>query len=174
MIWVPREDIKLSEPTPIHTTTTYNANQHKPQYQVSSKQQNVLTLPNERDLPSDLKSVVDPAFTIRRHFIQVQVSEQSSLFWKFCEVSWKLFFNKQQDNKQVETLRKIIDSKLNIQIPPATSVEELGIMLSDGVVLCHLMNQMFPRAVQAIIAPSINIVYFILIAPKPIKKRLLI
>ncbi len=84
MIWVPREDIKLSEPTPIHTTTTYNANQHKPQYQVSTKQQNVLTLSNERDLPSDLKSVVDPAFTIRRHFIQVQVSEQSGLVWKFC------------------------------------------------------------------------------------------
>ena len=80
MIWVPREDIKLAEPTPIHTTTTYNANQHKPQYQVASQQQNVLTLPSGRDLPSDLKSVVDPAFTIRRHFIQIQVSQFSEVY----------------------------------------------------------------------------------------------
>ncbi len=72
MIWVPREDIKLAEPASTHTTTTYNPNQHKPQYQVSSQQQNVLTLPSGRELPSDLKSV-DPAFTIRRHYIQTQV-----------------------------------------------------------------------------------------------------
>lgn len=131
MIWVPRDDIVLSEPPVVQSSTVYNPNQHKPQYAPKLPQQ-TLTLPNGRELPADLRNV-DPAFTIRRHFIQTQ-----------------------EDNKQIETLRKIIEAKLNIQIPSNSSVEDIGHTLSNGVILCHLINQLYPHSVQLIHAPSIN------------------
>lgn len=82
----------------------------------------------------DLKS---SAFTIRRHYIQLE-----------------------QEQKQIETLRKAIESKLKIQLPATNTVEDLGAALADGVVLCHLMNQVFPRAIQMIHVPSLAMVRF--------------
>lgn len=80
-------------------------------------------------------SSINPAFTIRRHIIQIQ-----------------------EEHKQVETLKKTIEARLKIQMPPASSVEEIGVALSDGVVLCHLVNQIFPRAVAIIHVPSLAMV----------------
>ena len=68
----------------------------------------------------------------------------------------------QEEQKQIDTLRKSIESKLKIQLPQAStsSAEEFGVALSDGVVLCHLMNQIFPRAIQIIHVPSMAVVSF--------------
>ena len=107
-IWIPRNDLNESYFAPV---------------QSQQKESNI-----------DSKSL-NPAFTIRRHFIQIE-----------------------QEQKQIETLRKAIESKLKIQLPPTATVEELGASLSDGVVLCHLMNQVCPRAIQMIHVPSLAMV----------------
>jgi hypothetical protein len=91
-----------------------------------------LTLCNGKELPNDLKDL-NPAFTIRRHIV-----------------------NAIEDQKQIETLKHIISARLKIQI--SSSVEDLGLLLSDGVILCHLINQIFPRAVQIIHVPTISMV----------------
>jgi hypothetical protein len=83
----------------------------------------------------------DPtAFTIKRHLIQLQ-----------------------EEQKQVELLKRIIEQKLKVQLPQVSSVDELGVALADGVILCHLMNQIFPRAIQIIHVPSLALVIFLLI-----------
>lgn len=88
---------------------------------------------NGNESPANLENI-NPAFTIRRNIIHVQ-----------------------EEQKQIEVLRKTIETKLKIQLP--SNVDELGVALSDGVVLCHLMNQIFPRAVQIIHVPSLAVVY---------------
>ncbi len=85
---------------------------------------------------NDLENI-NPAFTIRRHFIQIQ-----------------------EDQKLIETLKKSIENKLKISLPTARSVEEMGVSLADGVVLCHLINQIFPRAITCIHVPSLAMVCF--------------
>lgn len=80
-------------------------------------------------------SALNSAFTIRRHLIQME-----------------------QEQKQAEAVRKAIESKLKIQLPVTNTVEELATCLADGVVLCHLMNQVFPRAIQMIHLPSLSMV----------------
>jgi hypothetical protein len=119
-VWVPREDFPAHKPTP-------KGFGEKP-----------LTLCNGRELPSDLKSI-NPAFTIRRHIVQVQ-----------------------EEQKQIETLKKIIETKLKIQLPAVmqsalSSQDELGVALADGVILCHLMNQIMPRAIQLIHVPTLAV-----------------
>lgn len=84
---------------------------------------------NEEDNSDPLNS----AFTMRRHLLQIQ-----------------------EENKQIEMLKKTIEQKLKIHLP--NCVDELGVALSDGVVLCHLINQIFPRAVQIIHVPSLAMV----------------
>jgi hypothetical protein len=85
---------------------------------------------------ADLSLEDDPtAFTIKRHLIQLQ-----------------------EEQKQVDVLKKIIEQKLKVQLPQVASVEELGVALADGVILCHLMNQIFPRAIQIIHVPSLALV----------------
>lgn len=90
---------------------------------------------NGKELPTDLNNI-NPAFTIRRHIIHIQ-----------------------EEHKQIENLKKTIETKLKIQMPPASSVEEIGVALSDGVILCHLVNQIFPRAVAIIHVPSLAMVF---------------
>lgn len=86
------------------------------------------------DLPNDLdNNEMNSAFTMRRHLLQIQ-----------------------EDQKQIEMLKKTIEQKLKVQLP--NSVDELGVALSDGVILCHLINQIFPRAVQIIHVPSLAMV----------------
>jgi len=118
-IWVPREDF----PTHKHAPKAF--------FEQS------LTLCNGRELPSDLKSI-NPAFTIRRHIVQVQ-----------------------EEQKQIDTLKKIIETKLKIQLPAVmqstASQDELGVALADGVILCHLMNQILPRAIQLIHVPTLAV-----------------
>jgi len=96
-----------------------------------------LTLCNGRELPKDLKSI-NPAFTIRRHIVQVQ-----------------------EEQKQIETLKKIIETKLKIQLPAVMQStlcqDELSVALADGVILCHLMNQILPRAIQLIHVPTLAV-----------------
>jgi hypothetical protein len=97
-----------------------------------------LTLCNGKELPKDIQNI-NPAFTIRRHIVQIQ-----------------------EEQKQIESLRKSIEAKLKIQLPLSTtsSAEEFALTLADGVVLCHLMNQIFPRAVQIIHVPTMAVVSF--------------
>ncbi|XP_041730172.2 DISP complex protein LRCH3 isoform X3 [Coregonus clupeaformis] len=49
----------------------------------------------------------------------------------------------------VEQLRKNIESRLKVSLP-----SDLGAALTDGVVLCHLANHMWPRSVPSIHVPS--------------------
>lgn len=135
-IWVPREEMMSPTQQMSHYNTQHHHHHHhtaiipKPQ---PTPQQN-LTLCNGKELPSDLQNI-NPAFTIRRHIIQIQ-----------------------EEQKQIETLKKSIETKLKIQLPATNSIEELGVALSDGVVLCHLMNSIFPRAIQIIHVPSLPVV----------------
>lgn len=115
-VWIPRDDISV-------------------QYGQGPLSPN--TLSNGKELPPDLNNI-NPAFTIRRHLIQIQ-----------------------EEYKQIESLKKTIEAKLKVKLPcvsSSTSFDELGIALSDGVVLCHLVNQIFPRAVQIIHVPSLAVV----------------
>lgn len=114
----------------------HNQQQQQPHQQIwiPRGEMESLTLSNGKDLPPDLHNI-NPAFTIRRHIIQIQ-----------------------EEHKQIETLKKTIEVKLKIQMPPAANVDEVGVALSDGVVLCHLINQIFPRAVQIIHVPSLAMV----------------
>lgn len=122
-IWIPRDETSIGQV-------------HSPNAVVMDAfgNQTGLTLCNGKELPADLQNM-NPAFTIRRHIIQIQ-----------------------EEHKQIETLKRTIESKLKIQLPSAANVEEIGIALSDGVILCHLMNQIFPRAVQIIHVPSLAMV----------------
>ena len=43
-------------------------------------------------------------------------------------------------------------------MPPVSISDEIGLSLADGVILCHLINQIFPRSVQSIHVPSMNMV----------------
>lgn len=54
-----------------------------------------------------------------------------------------------EEQELVEQLRWAIESRLKVQLPP-----EVGPSLVDGVVLCHLANQVQPRAVASIHVPS--------------------
>ncbi|GAB1600914.1 leucine-rich repeat and calponin homology domain-containing protein 4-like isoform X2 [Argonauta hians] len=68
----------------------------------------------------------DPNFTIRRHHDQARGEIQ-----------------------QVESLRNTIQARLKVTLP-----DNLPEALRDGVVLCHLVNQIRPRAVATIHVPS--------------------
>jgi Leucine-rich repeat (LRR) protein len=57
-----------------------------------------------------------------------------------------------EEYKQVDYLKRCIESKLKITLP-----DDVGNALSDGVVLCHLMNTLFPRAIQIIHVPSLAV-----------------
>ena len=91
-----------------------------------------LTDEDEENNGADLDMLDPTAFTIKRHLIQIQ-----------------------EEQKQVELLKRIIEQKLKVQLPHVASVEELGMALADGVILCHLVNQIFPRAIQIIHVPSL-------------------
>ncbi|KAM9319953.1 leucine-rich repeat and calponin homology domain-containing protein 1 [Gastrophryne carolinensis] len=69
---------------------------------------------------------VDPQFTIRRKMEQMR-----------------------EEKELLDTLRESIEIRLKICLP-----EDLGPALMDGVVLCHLVNQIRPRSVGSIHVPS--------------------
>ncbi|XP_062907368.1 leucine-rich repeat and calponin homology domain-containing protein 1-like isoform X5 [Mobula hypostoma] len=69
---------------------------------------------------------LDPQFTIRRKMEQMR-----------------------EEKEHIEQLRENIESRLKINLP-----EEIGEALMDGVVLCHLVNQIRPRSVLSIHVPS--------------------
>ncbi|XP_040197187.1 leucine-rich repeat and calponin homology domain-containing protein 1 isoform X4 [Rana temporaria] len=69
---------------------------------------------------------VDPQFTIRRKMEQLR-----------------------EEKELLEGLRENIEIRLKICLP-----EDLGSALMDGVVLCHLVNQIRPRSVGSIHVPS--------------------
>ena len=135
-VWVPRDEL-MSPPTNQQRASCHgqpSSGNYVPSGQQQQQQNKTLTLCNGKELPADLHNI-NPAFTIRRHFIQIQ-----------------------EEQKQIETLKKTIESKLKIQLPSASSIDEIGVALADGVILCHLMNQIFPRAVQIIHVPSLAMV----------------
>ncbi|KAL5004194.1 hypothetical protein ScPMuIL_017650 [Solemya velum] len=68
----------------------------------------------------------NPNFTIRRHHEQ-----------------------QREEVEQIEHLKKTIEVRLKITLP-----ENVPAALRDGVVLCHLVNQIRPRAVASIHVPS--------------------
>ncbi|XP_010795524.1 leucine-rich repeat and calponin homology domain-containing protein 1-like, partial [Notothenia coriiceps] len=69
---------------------------------------------------------VDPQFTMRRKMDQLR-----------------------EELELTEHLRDSIESRLKVDLP-----EDLGSSLMDGVVLCHLANQIRPRSVGSIHVPS--------------------
>ncbi|XP_075055811.1 leucine-rich repeat and calponin homology domain-containing protein 1 isoform X2 [Mixophyes fleayi] len=69
---------------------------------------------------------IDPQFTIRRKMEQMR-----------------------EEKELTENLRENIEMRLKICLP-----EDLGSALMDGVVLCHLVNQIRPRSVGSIHVPS--------------------
>ncbi|XP_072265978.1 leucine-rich repeat and calponin homology domain-containing protein 1 isoform X3 [Pyxicephalus adspersus] len=69
---------------------------------------------------------VDPQFTIRRKMEQMR-----------------------EEKELIDNLRENIEIRLKICLP-----EDLGSALMDGVVLCHLVNQIRPRSVGSIHVPS--------------------
>ncbi|XP_041856833.1 leucine-rich repeat and calponin homology domain-containing protein 1 isoform X2 [Melanotaenia boesemani] len=69
---------------------------------------------------------VDPQFTMRRKMEQLR-----------------------EELELMEQLRDSIESRLKVVLP-----EDLGSSLMDGVVLCHLANQIRPRCVTSIHVPS--------------------
>ncbi|KAG9491382.1 hypothetical protein GDO78_000080 [Eleutherodactylus coqui] len=69
---------------------------------------------------------IDPQFTMRRKMEQMR-----------------------EEKELVDTLRENIEIRLKICLP-----EDLGSALMDGVVLCHLVNQIRPRSVGSIHVPS--------------------
>uniref|UniRef100_A0A8C8SBD0 Leucine rich repeats and calponin homology domain containing 1 n=1 Tax=Pelusios castaneus TaxID=367368 RepID=A0A8C8SBD0_9SAUR len=69
---------------------------------------------------------IDPQFTIRRKMEQMR-----------------------EEKELVEQLRENIEMRLKICLP-----EDLGSALMDGVVLCHLVNNIRPRSVGSIHVPS--------------------
>ncbi|KAJ4921429.1 hypothetical protein JOQ06_021237, partial [Pogonophryne albipinna] len=69
---------------------------------------------------------VDPQFTMRRKMEQLR-----------------------EELELTEHLRDSIESRLKVDLP-----EDLGSSLMDGVVLCHLANQIRPRSVGSIHVPS--------------------
>jgi hypothetical protein len=131
------------------TTPNNDGDKFYSKYQPSQPQQQQIWVPREESLQTQINLLhgkeinietdinINPAFTIRRHFIQIQ-----------------------EEQKLIDSLKKSIEAKLKIQLPSANSVEEMGVSLADGVVLCHLMNQIFPRAVQIIHVPSMAMVLF--------------
>ncbi|KAM7302903.1 DISP complex protein LRCH3 isoform X1 [Ixodes scapularis] len=54
-----------------------------------------------------------------------------------------------EEQELLDQLRWVIESRLKVSLPP-----ELGPSLMDGVVLCHLANQVRPRSVASIHVPS--------------------
>jgi hypothetical protein len=68
----------------------------------------------------------NPAFTIRRHLLQAK-----------------------EDNIQIEQMKRTIEERVKVTLP-----DDVAYALSDGVVLCHFINQIRPRAVQSIHVPS--------------------
>ncbi|KAG8452319.1 hypothetical protein GDO86_004214 [Hymenochirus boettgeri] len=69
---------------------------------------------------------VDPQFTIRRKMEQMR-----------------------EEKELIDQMRENIELRLKICLP-----EDLGPALMDGVVLCHLVNQIRPRSVGSIHVPS--------------------
>ncbi|CAF0842774.1 unnamed protein product [Adineta steineri] len=57
--------------------------------------------------------------------------------------------NVKEDNIQLEQMKKTIEERLKVTLP-----DDIGYALSDGVVLCHFINQIRPRSVQSIHVPS--------------------
>ncbi|XP_077513318.1 leucine-rich-repeats and calponin homology domain protein isoform X4 [Amblyomma americanum] len=54
-----------------------------------------------------------------------------------------------EEHELIEQLRWVIESRLKVQLPT-----DMGPALVDGVVLCHLANQVQPRSVASIHVPS--------------------
>ncbi|KAM3933588.1 leucine-rich repeat and calponin homology domain-containing protein 1 isoform 1-T1 [Leptodactylus fuscus] len=69
---------------------------------------------------------IDPQFTMRRKMEQMR-----------------------EEKELIDSLRENIEIRLKICLP-----EDLGSALMDGVVLCHLVNQIRPRSVGSIHVPS--------------------
>ena len=92
-------------------------------------------------------------FYTQNHFTPVQAQTESSAF-----TIRRHLFQIDQEQKQIETLRKTIESKLKIDLPETKNLEEFGSSLADGIILCHLINHMYPRAIQVIHLPSLSMV----------------
>ncbi|CAF0955304.1 unnamed protein product [Adineta steineri] len=76
--------------------------------------------------PLDNPGVVNPAFTMRRHLLQAK-----------------------EDHLQIDQMKKTIEERVKMTLP-----DDIAYALSDGVVLCHFINQIRARAVQSIHVPS--------------------
>jgi len=57
--------------------------------------------------------------------------------------------NSPSENAQIKQMKNTIEERLKVTLP-----DDLASALSDGVVLCHFINQIRPRSVQSIHVPS--------------------
>ncbi|XP_076356296.1 leucine-rich repeat and calponin homology domain-containing protein 1-like isoform X1 [Tachypleus tridentatus] len=76
--------------------------------------------------PDQPIQAIDPNFTFRRELEKAR-----------------------EEQELIEKLRRIIETRLKVTLP-----DDLGSALMDGVVLCHLANQVRPRSVCSIHVPS--------------------
>ncbi|XP_026468444.1 leucine-rich repeat and calponin homology domain-containing protein 3-like [Ctenocephalides felis] len=71
---------------------------------------------------------------------------------KFSFTMKREFDKQKEETELIDQLRNIIESRLKMTLP-----QDLGSALTDGVVLCHLANQVSPRAVATIHVPSATV-----------------
>ncbi|CAF3470633.1 unnamed protein product [Rotaria sp. Silwood1] len=101
-----------------------NSNRNTINFHIQSR---VSSLKNGQHQQSSLDDTeYNSAFTIRRHLLHVK-----------------------EDHLQLEQMKKTIEERLKVILP-----DDIGYALSDGVVLCHFINQIRPRSVQSIHVPS--------------------
>ncbi|XP_074988167.1 DISP complex protein LRCH3 isoform X7 [Caretta caretta] len=109
------------------------------------------TLPNAfRSVKSDDRSTISPGSPTTQTVVASSPSSAS------CPPNDSTDPRARQNSKQreeelelTEQLRKNIESRLKVSLP-----SDLGAALTDGVVLCHLANHVWPRSVPSIHVPS--------------------
>jgi hypothetical protein len=132
-----------------HENTNDQENEMKRYYTNNHPQQQQIWVPRNENSKD--------TFYTQNHFTPLQAQTESSAF-----TIRRHLFQIDQEQKQIETLRKTIESKLKIDLPETKNLEEFGSSLADGIILCHLINHMYPRAIQMIHLPSLSMVCCVL------------
>lgn len=60
-------------------------------------------------------------------------------------------YNQHQEFEEIEFLKRIIETKLKIILQ-----DDVASSIKNGVILCHLLNHIYPRAIQIIHIPSMS------------------
>ena len=60
-------------------------------------------------------------------------------------------YNQHQEFEEIEFLKRIIETRLKISLQ-----DDIASSIKNGVILCHLLNHIYPRAIQIIHVPSMS------------------